>query len=38
MSNARIAIDQYFVELQPLVKRALVFKKDLRVNCVLTGE
>ena len=38
MSNARIAIDKYFVELQPLVKRTLVFKKDVRVNSVLAGE
>jgi integrase len=38
MSNARIAIDEYFLELQPFVKRTLVFKKDLRANCVLVGE
>jgi len=38
MSNARIAIDEYFIELQPLVERTLVFSKDLRVNSVLVGE
>jgi integrase len=38
MGKARIAIDDYFIELQPLVGRTLVFKKDLRVNCVLARE
>ncbi len=37
-SKARIAIDDYFIELQPLVERTLIFKKDLRVNSVLAGE
>ena len=38
MSNARVVIDEYFIELQPLVERALIFKKDLRVNSVLAGD
>ena len=38
MSNARIAIDEYFIELQPLVERTLIFKKDLRANSVLAGD
>ena len=37
-SRARIAIDEYFIELQPLVERTLVFNKDLRVNSVLAGD
>ena len=38
MSNARIAIDGFFIDLQPLVERTLVFKKDSRVNSVLAGD
>jgi len=38
MSNARIAIDDYFIELQPHVKRTLVFNKSQRVNRVLVGD
>jgi len=38
MSNARLAIDQFFIELQPLVERTLIFNKDLRVNSVLVGD
>ena len=38
MGNARIAIDEYFIELQPLVERTLIFNKGLRVNSVLAGD
>ena len=38
MSKARIAIDEYFIELQPLVERTLIFTKDLRANSVLVGD
>jgi len=37
-SKARIAIDDYFIVLQPLVERTLIFNKGLRVNSVLVGE
>ena len=37
LSKARRAIDEYFIELQPLVKTTLVFRGGLRVNCVLEG-
>ncbi len=35
LSLAIQAIDRYFLELQPLVKRQLTNKDDLRVSCVL---
>ena len=38
MSKARQAIDEYFIELQPLVERTLIFNKRLRVNSVLAGD
>ncbi|MEW8000999.1 MAG: site-specific integrase [Candidatus Thiodiazotropha sp.] len=38
LSKARRSIDEYFVELQPYVKRTLVFKGNKRVSCVLTSE
>lgn len=38
MSKARIAIDEYFIELQPLVNRTLIFNNKLRVNCVLAED
>jgi len=38
MSHARVAINDYFAELQPLVERRLVFNRDLRVNSVLAED
>jgi hypothetical protein len=35
LGQAVQAIDQFFVELQPLLKQSLVFKEGLRVSCVL---
>jgi len=34
----RLAIDEFFIELQPLVERTLLFKKDLRANSALAGD